>query len=64
MAIESTGYKIITVRSDDGKLRPIDIQGVLDFHRDEHMVKVQSIIIIKMSLNRSAHSVKIISSFY
>lgn len=44
-AIESTGHKVLTVESDDGKLRPTDIQRVLDFHMDEHMVKPKLVYI-------------------
>lgn len=38
-AIESTGHKVLSVISGDGKLTPEQIQPVLDFHTDEHMVK-------------------------
>jgi threonine aldolase len=38
-AIESTGHKVLSVISRDGKLTPEKIQPVLDFHTDEHMVK-------------------------
>jgi threonine aldolase len=38
-AIESTGHKVLSVISGNGKLTPEKIQPVLDFHTDEHMVK-------------------------
>ncbi len=38
-AIESTGHKVIAVGSREGKITPEQIQPVLDFHTDEHMVK-------------------------
>lgn len=38
-AIEATGHKINTVETEDGKLKPVDIEAVLDAHEDEHMVK-------------------------
>ena len=39
-SIEATGHKILPVPTTDGKLRPPDVQKVLDFHpNDEHMVK-------------------------
>lgn len=38
-AIESTGHKVLAVVTRDGKLAPEQIQPVLDFHTDEHMVK-------------------------
>lgn len=37
-AIESTGHKVCTIRTDNGKLCQEQIQGVLDIHQDEHMV--------------------------
>jgi threonine aldolase len=37
-AIESCGHKVLTVESSDGKITPEQIQSVLDFHTDEHMV--------------------------
>jgi threonine aldolase len=44
-AIESTGHKINTLDSLDGKLNSDHIKYVLSFHRDEHMVKPRSIFI-------------------
>lgn len=44
-AIESTGHKINTVETRDGKLKPHDIQAVLDQHTDEHMVKPKLVFI-------------------
>lgn len=44
-AIETTGHKINTIFSDDGKLTVEKIQEVLDFHTDEHMVKPKVIFI-------------------
>jgi threonine aldolase len=44
-AIEATGHKINTVKTADGKLRPINIQAVLDQHIDEHMVKPRLVYI-------------------
>lgn len=44
-AIEATGHKINTVETPDGKLKPSDIQGVLDFHTDEHMVMPKLVFI-------------------
>ena len=37
-AIESSGHKVLTVESADGKITPEQIQTVIDFHTDEHMV--------------------------
>ncbi|WP_338448089.1 low specificity L-threonine aldolase [Niallia oryzisoli] len=38
-AIEATGHKVIAVETADGKLTTEQLQNVLDFHTDEHMVK-------------------------
>lgn len=37
-AIETTGHKVITIPSQNGKLDPKEIQVVLDAHHFEHMV--------------------------
>ena len=44
-AIESTGHKINTIHSENGKLNPHIIKPVLDFHEDEHMVKPKAVFI-------------------
>jgi threonine aldolase len=44
-AIEATGHKILSVEGKDGKLSPLDLQGVLDSHHDEHMVKPKLVYI-------------------
>ena len=44
-AIEATGHKINHVKTDDGKLRPQDIEDVMIFHEDEHYVKPRIIYI-------------------
>lgn len=44
-AIEATGHKVISVASEDGKLKPCDIQNVVDEHTDEHMVKPRMVYI-------------------
>jgi threonine aldolase len=44
-AIEATGHKILSVAGKDGKLSPADLQGVLDGHPDEHMVKPKLVYI-------------------
>lgn len=44
-AIEATGHKINTINTLDGKLTPDNIQPVLDFHVDEHMVKPKLVFI-------------------
>jgi len=38
-AIEATGHKVIHVPSEDGKIRPEQIDEVMRFHEDEHYVK-------------------------
>ena len=44
-AIEATGHKVITMKTDDGKLTPSLIQKVLDEHTDEHMVQPKLVYI-------------------
>lgn len=44
-AIEATGHKIISVKSENGKLNPENIQSVLDKHTDEHTVKPKLVYI-------------------
>jgi len=44
-AIESTGHKVITMKTDDGKLTSNLIQNVLNNHTDEHMVQPKLVYI-------------------
>ena len=44
-AIEGQGHKVITVKGENGKIRPIDIQGGLEEHVDCHMVKPKLVYI-------------------
>ena len=44
-AIEATGHKICTVKGDCGKLNARDIETVVTFHSDEHMVKPRIVFI-------------------
>jgi len=44
-AIESTGHKIISIKVDDGKIKPIHIKMTLEEHTDEHMVKPKMVYI-------------------
>ncbi len=44
-AIEATGHKICTVSTQDGKIRPEQIQAVCAEHSDEHMVKPRVVFI-------------------
>jgi threonine aldolase len=37
-AVEAKGHKINSIVTEDGKLKPEEIQKVLTFHTDEHMV--------------------------
>lgn len=55
-AIEATGHKINTVQTNDGKLTPYDIQPVLDFHTDEHMVKPRLVYISNSTETGSIYS--------
>jgi threonine aldolase len=44
-AIEATGHKVITMKTEDGKLTPYLIQKVVDAHTDEHMVQPKLVYI-------------------
>lgn len=44
-AIEATGHKILSVTVPDGKLKPADIDEVINAHTDEHMVKPRLVYI-------------------
>lgn len=44
-AIEATGHKVITVKTDDGKLTKEHVSAVLKIHTDEHMVKPKMVYI-------------------
>ncbi len=57
-AIESIGHKIHTVESEDGKLKPADIQEVLDVHTDEHMVRPKAVYISNSTEIGSIYSKK------
>jgi len=57
-AIESTGHKINTIEAKDGKLKVEDIESVLNFHTDEHMVKPKAIFISNSTEIGSIYSKK------
>ena len=38
-AIEATGHKVFAVKGTGGKFNPLDIEAVVEYHSDEHMVK-------------------------
>jgi len=44
-AIEATGHKVISIKVEDGKLKPIHIKTALEEHTDEHMVKPKMVYI-------------------
>jgi threonine aldolase len=44
-AIEATGHKVLTVKTEDGKLTPELIKPILKHHSDEHMVQPKLIYI-------------------
>lgn len=44
-AIEATGHKVLTMKTNDGKLTPDLIQKVLNGHGDEHMVQPKLVYI-------------------
>ena len=44
-SIEATGHKVISVSCKEGKLSPENIEKVLNFHSDEHMVQPKMVYI-------------------
>jgi threonine aldolase len=44
-AIEATGHKIDTIENPDGKLKPEQIEELVELHTDEHMVKPKLVFI-------------------
>lgn len=44
-AIEATGHKVITVATSNGKISTSQIEGVINGHTDEHMVKPKLVYI-------------------
>jgi len=44
-AIEATGHKICTVKGSNGKLSTPEIEAIVNFHTDEHMVKPRLVFI-------------------
>lgn len=44
-AIEATGHKICTAKGLNGKLSALDIEAIVNFHTDEHMVKPRLVFI-------------------
>lgn len=44
-AIEATGHKLLTVKTNDGKLRPEVIRSIVDSHTSEHMVRPRLVYI-------------------
>ena len=44
-AIEATGHKVLTVESNDGKVKPEAVRAIIDRHTDEHMVKPRLLFI-------------------
>lgn len=65
-AIECTGHKVITIDSNDGKITIDKIQGVLNFHIDEHLVKPKLVYIsnpTELGTVYTKKELKIISEF-
>lgn len=63
-AIEATGHKVISVKSEDGKLYVEDIEKVLEEHSDEHMVKPKLVYISNPTEVGSIYSTKELKALY
>jgi threonine aldolase len=44
-AVEAKGHKINIIETNDGKLKPLEIEKILNSHTDEHMVKPKMVYI-------------------
>lgn len=44
-SIEATGHKVLTVETEDGKLRPLDVIRVLQDHKHDNQVKAKMVYI-------------------
>jgi threonine aldolase len=60
-AIESTGHKVNTVATQDGKLQVADIKNVLEQHSSEHMVKPKAVFISNSTELGTIYSLKELS---
>jgi len=63
-AVEATGHKVCTAAGVDGKLRVQDIQAVVDYHSDEHMVKPKAVYISQSTELGSVYSKAELSALY
>ena len=61
-AIESTGHKIISVATTEGKLTTEQILAVLKEHTDEHMVKPKTINLIEQTITTKDYKSVVVKS--
>ncbi|MDF7670731.1 aminotransferase class I/II-fold pyridoxal phosphate-dependent enzyme [Orbaceae bacterium ESL0721] len=63
-AIEATGHKVVTVKSENGKLTPDLIKPVLTTHCDEHMVQPKLVYISNTTELGTVYSKKELQALY
>ena len=63
-AIESTGHKVVTVQSHDGKVKIADIEKCLLTHIDEHMVLPKMVYVSESSETGSVYSKEELKELY
>jgi len=63
-AIEATGHKVYTVPGRDGKLTPSDIESALEYHQNEHMVKIGMVYISQSTEIGTVYSVNELKDLY
>ena len=63
-AIESTGHKVVTINSYDGKIKVSDIEVCLESHTDEHMVLPKVVYISESTETGSVYSKEELKEIY
>jgi len=63
-AIEATGHKVYTAPGIDGKLTPADIAAALNYHQDEHMVKIGMVYISQSTEIGTVYSLGELKALY
>ncbi len=63
-AVESTGHKVLTIDSQDGKINTKEIKELLDKHQDFHMVKPKCVYISESTELGTTYTKEEISELY
>ena len=63
-AIEGRGHKVLTYKSEDGKLKPFMVEEILNNHTDYHMVKPKMIYISNTTEIGSVYNLAELKALY